>query len=223
MEHSLGNEALRQWYAERGFGGRVGFGERPAVLVIDVAPAWVDPAYLIGSRQEGVIASIVRVLECVRERGFPVFFTTMAFRPDGRDAGEVVASKWPLIASLVEGTPATELHPALERRDDEVFIVKQRSSAFFGTSLLSQLVALGVDTTVVVGLSTSGCIRSTCEEAFNNNFRVIVPREAIGDRCESAHEASLFDIDNRFGDVMPVEEALAGLAACAPPLAAVRG
>jgi nicotinamidase-related amidase len=127
-----------------------------------------------------------------------------------------VKAKWRLVSSLVEGTRATELHPALARRAEEVFLVKQRSSAFFGTTLLSQLVALGVDTAVVVGLSTSGCVRSTCEEAFNYNLRVVVPREAVGDRCESAHEAALFDIDARFGDVVPLGEALGALRALAP-------
>jgi nicotinamidase-related amidase len=105
-----------------------------------------------------------------------------------------------------------DLEPALERSDDEILYVKPRQSAFFGTALLSHLIALRVDTVIVVGLSTSGCIRSTCEDAFNHNLRVVVPREAVGDRCASAHEASLFDIDNRFGDVTSAAEVLGYLA-----------
>jgi nicotinamidase-related amidase len=89
--------------------------------------------------------------------------------------------------------------------------VKPRASGFFATNLLSQLISLGVDTTIVVGLSTSGCIRATCESAFDYGYHVIVPQEAVGDRCSSAHHGSLFDIDMRLGDVMPVAEAIEGM------------
>jgi len=109
---------------------------------------------------------------------------------------------------VVRGSEWVQLEPALERRSDEPLIEKQRASAFFGTSLLSQLVARGVDTTIIAGCSTSGCIRATAEGCFDNGFRAVVVREAVGDRSLSAHEANLFDIDARYADVVSLEQAL---------------
>ena len=202
MELSLDNEPLRDWYRERGFGGRVGFGERPALLVVDVGRGWLDPGTPIGSPQEQVLESIVGIVRAAREAQIPRFFTTMGFEPNLADAGDVFVRKLPLAHMHIVGSAEMELHPSLGRTESELLIVKPRQSAFFGTSVLGHLVGLGIDTVVVVGLSTSACVRSTCEDAFNHNFRVIVPREAVGDRCEPWHEAALFDIDNRFGDVV---------------------
>jgi maleamate amidohydrolase len=211
MQHSLENHELREWYESRGFGGRVGFGSSCAVIAIDVARGWLDPDVDLGSAQAAVLDSIVEVINAAREISLPVFFTTMGFREDGKDAGEVYNRKLPLTGTQRAGSRDMELHPAVERRDDEVLIVKPRASGFFATNLLSQLVSLGVDTTIVVGLSTSGCIRATCESAFDYGYHVIVPQEAVGDRCSSAHQGSLFDIDMRLGDVMPMAEAIEGM------------
>lgn len=204
MEHSLSNQELRDWYVTRGFGGRVGFGDRPAVLAIDVARGWLDPEVDLGSDQAAVLDAIVEVLGVARDVEIPIFFTTMGFREDAADAGEVYLKKLSLTRTQVRDSQAMELHPAVERRPEEMLIVKPRASGFFGTNLLAQLISLGIDTTVVVGLSTSGCIRATCESAFNYGYHAIVPQEAVGDRCRSAHEASLFDIDARLADVIPL-------------------
>ena len=208
MEHSLDNESLREWYRQRGFGGRVGFGQRPALLVIDIARGWLDPTTSIGSDQKDMLDNILAVLRAARAAELPVIFTTMGGLGD---SDEVFDLKLPGSSGDVRKPELMELEPSLERAPHEPLLVKPRQSAFFGTRLVGQLIGLSVDTVIVVGASTSGCIRSTCEDAFNNNLRVIVPRGAVGDRSPSAHEANLFDIDNRFGDVVGVAEVLAQL------------
>lgn len=210
--HSLDNESLKEFYTDRGFAGRVGFGERPAVLVIDLAKAWTDPSSPLGSDLSGVLDQTVRILEVARRKKLPIFFTTMAYEPDLKDAGEVIARKLSHQQVTVKGSEWIELHPALEfDPDEEVLIVKQRASAFFGTTFLSQLVAKRVDTLIITGCSTSGCVRATAQDAHDHNLHLSVPREAVGDRSPTAHEANLFDIDARMGDVRPVEDVLAYL------------
>jgi maleamate amidohydrolase len=202
------HRALRESYAARGFGGRVGLGVRPAVIVVDLASAWLDPGnQSLGSHQESVIQNAIAVLAAARSTSHPVFFTVMGFREDLVDASLPTRAKWPC-GAMVLGSPDVKLDPRLGRRRDEILITKQRQSAFFGTTLASHLVARNADTVIVVGLSTSGCIRSTCESAFNYNYRVIVPNEAVGDRCAAAHQASLFDIDMLFGDVVQTADVL---------------
>lgn len=208
--HSLKNTELRDWYSKHGFGGRVGWGERAAIVAIDVARGWLDPDVDLGSSQEPVIDAIVEVLGAARETNTPIFFTTMGFN-DPREAGEVYTRKLPLAGTQTAGTRDMELHPRMERRDSEPLIVKPRASGFFQTTLLTQLVANKIDTVIVVGLSTSGCIRATSESAFNYGFHTILPAEAVGDRSASAHEAALFDIDQRLADVMPVAEVVVKL------------
>jgi maleamate amidohydrolase len=210
--HSLSNPELREQYLAAGFAGRVGWGQRPALLVIDMAGAWTTPSEQIGSDLSQVVAQIKRVLDVARERtAVPIFFTTMAYDAGLKEIGNVVRRKTPHTEFMIRGSDRVQLIPDLQRRVDEPLIEKPRASAFFSTNLLSMLISEGVDTTVIVGCSTSGCIRATAESAFNHNFHVIVPKEAVGDRSWSAHEAALFDIDARLGDVMPVDEVLAHL------------
>lgn len=209
--HSLDNEQVRELYREAGFSGRVGWGSRPAVLVIDLAQAWTDPAEQLGSDTTSCLDATLRTLEAARAGGVPVIFTTMAYDPGQVEIGPVVASKTPHSKLMIRGTDRVRLRPELRRRDDEPLVEKPRASAFFGTNVRSMLAGLDVDTVVVVGVSTSGCIRSTCESAFNHNIRAIVPREAVGDRSPTAHAAALMDIDARFGDVTDLADVLAHL------------
>lgn len=206
--HTLASESLQKFYKERGFAGRVGFGVAPAVLVIDLAKAWTNPASPLGSDLSGVVEQTRRVLRVARRKGLPIFFTTMAFEPGLVDCGDVVARKKRHTEILVRGSEWVQVDPALEMQPGEVLIVKQRASSFFGTSLLSQLVARRVDTLIITGCSTSGCVRATAQASHDNNLHTIVPREAVGDRSRTAHEANLFDIDARMGDVVSVEEVL---------------
>lgn len=203
------NEAVIARYDAAGFGGRVGFGLRPAVVVIDFARAWLDEESPMGS---SLLAEpfdqTLRVLAAARATGTPVFFTTMAFEPDMSDLGANVLRKKPQSTLQVKGSKWVELDPRLERRPDEVLLVKQRASAFFGTPFLSQLISHSVDTLIITGCSTSGCIRASAQAAHDNNLRVIVPREAVGDRSPIAHESNLIDINARMADVVGIDEVL---------------
>jgi maleamate amidohydrolase len=208
--HRMGDERLRQQYEAAGFLGRVGWGERPALLVIDMAGAWVDPHEPLGSELGMVLESILRLLEVARAARLPVFFTTMAYASPG-EVGSVVSRKLQTLTGMIIGSERVRLAPALRRRPEEPLLVKPRASAFFATNLMSMLLSERVDTVIVTGCSTSGCIRATCESAFDNNFNVIVPLEAVGDRSPSAHAANLFDIDARYGDVTPLKDVLSQL------------
>lgn len=207
--HSLENHEMRELYKAAGFSGRVGWGKTPAVLVIDMAGAWTAPEEELGSNVEDVMAATVKVLEAAREKDLPIIFTTMAYDPAFIEAGPVTTAKTPHVKQMLRGSDRVQLRPELQRRETEPLVEKPHASAFFGTNVLSMLVGQGVDTVIVVGVSTSGCIRSTCESAFNNNFHVIVPREAVGDRSHTAHEAALLDIDARMGDLVALDDVLA--------------
>ncbi len=209
--HTLENQELSAQYDEAGFGGRVGFGKKPAVLVIDLAKAWLDPASPLGSDLSKPLAETVRILDEARAKGVPVFFTTMAFEPDMSDCGEHVARKKRHTSIQVKGTEWVELAPELKRRPNEVLINKPRASSFYATNLLSLLVSHNVDTLIITGCSTSGCVRATAQTSHDHNFRTIIPRQAVGDRSASAHEANLFDMNARMADVVDVEEVIAYL------------
>lgn len=211
FEHSLDNAELRRFYENAGFAGRVGWGERPAVLVIDMAGAWTNPAEQIGADLSLVEENIVALLAEARRHGLPIFFTTMAWDPSLAEIGEVVRRKTPHSEKMLHGSDRVALRPSMARRPNEPLIVKPRASAFFGTNMEAMLISARVDTTIVVGCSTSGCIRATAESAFNRGFHVIVPKEAVGDRSPSAHAANLFDIDARYGDVVPLAEVIGHL------------
>jgi maleamate amidohydrolase len=207
MTHSMSNAALRQQYDAAGFGGRVGWGTRPALLVIDMARAWVDPAQQLGSDLSGVMRNIQTLLRVMRADEMPIYFTTMAYGTPA-EIGGVVSRKLAHLDKMIRGSERVALDPDLGRLPTEPLIEKPRASAFYGTHLLDMLIAERVDTVIVSGCSTSGCIRATCESAFNYNLHVIVPREAVGDRSASAHEANLFDIDARYADVVPLTDVL---------------
>lgn len=209
--HNLDNAELRQFYENAGFRGRVGWGERPALLVIDMAGAWTSPDEQIGTDLSGVEDSIVDLLAEARRAGLPIIFTTMAWDPSLSEIGEVVKRKTTHSVHMLHGSDRVELRPQMQRRDDEPLVVKPRASAFFGTNVDGMLISAKADTVIVVGCSTSGCIRATAESAFNRGFHVIVPAEAVGDRSQTAHEGNLFDIDARYGDVEPVDSVLATL------------
>lgn len=207
-EHNLANSHLRAQYERAGFAGRVGWGTKPAILVIDIAKAWTDAAQQIGSDLSNVTREITLLLEVARRKHVEVFFTTMAYDAELREIGAVHLLKTPHLGRMIRGSAVVELEPALGRLPSEPLIEKPRASAFHGTNLLSMLIAGRIDTTVVVGCSTSGCIRATCEDAFDHGFHVIVPAEAVGDRSKSAHESNLFDIDARYGDVVSIDNVL---------------
>jgi maleamate amidohydrolase len=206
--HSLANQDLADFYDAAGFRGRVGWGERAAILVIDMAGAWTDPGDQIGTDLGAVEDNILLLLAEGRRCGLPIIFTTMAWDPSLSEIGEVVKRKTTHSVQMLHGSAKVALRPRLERRPEEPLVVKPRASAFYGTNVDGMLISAKVDTVIVVGCSTSGCIRGTAESAFNRGFHVIVPAEAVGDRSRSAHEANLFDIDARYADVEPMANVL---------------
>ena len=206
--HSLNNKELVEQYKKAGFFGQVGFGERPALLVIDMAKNWTDPSQIMGSDLSNVLSAIKRLLAVAREKKVPIFFTTMGFDPQLKELGQTSLRKTPQGSHMIRGSDHLQLEPELDRREDESLIEKQRGSAFFATNLLSMLLDERIDTVIVTGCSTSGCIRETVVDARNLNFHIIIPEEAVGDRSWSAHEANLFDMAARQADVVGVDEVL---------------
>jgi len=192
-----------------GFHGRAGFGRRPALLVIDVNRGFTDPASPLVCDLEGVVEAIVRLLAAARPAGVPVVFTTVAFDEAGRRAAAVFIEKVPALLALEEGSPWIEVDPRIAPEPGEPVIVKCFASGFFGTPLASILASAGCDSVVVTGASTSGCVRATAVDALQHGYRVAVPREAVGDRSRSAHEANLYDLDTKYADVVSLEDVLA--------------
>jgi nicotinamidase-related amidase len=197
-------------YRRQGLAGRSGFGRRPAVVVVDAIVGFTDPACPLGSDYDREIAAIVRLLTAARRRHLPVVFTTTAYDRDMREAG-VFAAKVPSLRHLQRGSPLVALDPRLKRRSAEVLLEKQYASAFFGTPLASLLTGAGVDTLIVTGFTTSGCVRATAVDGLQHGYRVVVPRECVGDRAAGPHEANLVDIDGKYGDVAPLADVLGHL------------
>lgn len=203
----------RMSYEKAGWGGSVGFGARPALLVVDMYRAFVDPAYpFAADGAQEIAAHIAEMLEEFRSRGLPVVYSTGSAAATNAERG-----RWKVRAltesRVMQQPDAYEIWHALEPREDEPVIVKAFPSAFFGTILASVLTYYGVDTLVVTGTVTSGCVRATCLDGFNNNYRVVVPEECVCDRGEVSHKVALFEIDMKYGDVRPLAEIVAALSA----------
>ena len=198
-----------------GFHGRAGFGRRPALVVIDVNRGFTDPASPLVCDLDGVVEAIGRLLDAFREAELPVAYTTVAYDEAAKRAAEAFIAKIPALLTLEAGSEWVEIDPRIAPRDDEPVFTKLWASAFFGTPFASFLAAAGCDSLVVSGASTSGCVRATAVDALQHGYRPIVPREAVGDRNPAAHEANLYDIDAKYGDVVSLGEVLADVAGLA--------
>jgi len=196
-----------------GFHGRAGFGRRPALVVVDVNRGFTDPASPLVCDLDDVVAAIRRLLDGFRAAGLPVAFTTVAYDDAGKQAAAVFIDKVPALLALEAGSSWTEIDPRIEPRDGEPVLTKLWASAFHATPLAAVLTANGCDSLVVTGASTSGCIRATAVDALQHGYRVLVPRDAVGDRNPAAHEANLYDIDTKYGDVVSTDDVLAALGA----------
>ena len=195
------------FYASRQMGARSGFGDRPAVLVVDMSRAFCDPKHPVGSDMTETLENVAALLEATRRKGVPTVYTTIAYHPGGEDAG-VWALKLPTLKTLLVGDPMTEIHPRIAPLESELVLVKKHASSFLMTPLLSLLNAQRVDSILLTGCSTSGCIRATAIDSVSYGFRTVVPRECVADRAAGPHEANLFDIDSKYADVVPLEEVL---------------
>ncbi len=202
-----GNGSVLEEYRKSGFAGRVGFGRRPAVLVVDFIVGFTDPASSLASDLGPELKATAELLAAARSRSLPVFFTTTVYQPDLADAGLFIR-KVPSLALLTRGSRWVEVDPRLQPTAAEAVIEKRYASAFFGTPLASTLTAAAVDTVVIAGCTTSGCVRATVVDALQHGFRAIVPRQCVGDRSAEQHEASLVDMDGKYGDVVELAEAI---------------
>jgi len=184
-------------YQGAGFAGAIGFGARPALIVVDLMVAYFDPDSPMYARVEHVLATCLRLIDVARGSGIPVILTRQVF--EGPEDG-VYVRKVPALKLLRPSSPLAELHPSLRNRNAEV-LVKRFPSAFHRTDLADRLRDLQVDTPIVVGLTTSGCIRATAMDCLLHDLRGVVVRDGVGDRDVAAHEANLFDIKNKLADV----------------------
>ncbi len=190
------------------FSGRVGWGARPAVLVIDLVRAYTHPdgPFALPDAQAAVEAT-AELIETARDKNVPVCWTTVRYAPGLADGGLFVR-KVPALACFAEDASGDWGDLALEPAAGEVVVVKQYASAFFGTSLAATLHTAGVDTVVIAGVSTSGCVRASAMDALNAGFRPQVVRDACADRTPALHENNLADLDAKYADVLDVREAL---------------
>jgi maleamate amidohydrolase len=213
-------DSTAQVYDRAGFGRRVVRGRRPAIVVVDFSHGFTDPRHPTGADMTGAVLATARLLETARAASVPVVFTTIAYDP-----GQIRALAWLRkatgMASLQLGSRLVEIDERLAPRTDEHLVVKTGASAFFGTALASYLAAVHADTLVVTGATTSGCVRATVVDAVQHGYPTLVPRDCVADRAAGPHEASLFDIDEKYGDVVDLDDVLAYLGAVPLPAATV--
>ncbi|MDX6437981.1 MAG: maleamate amidohydrolase [Gaiellaceae bacterium] len=196
-------------YQTRGFGGRQGAGERPAVIVVDFIEGFTNPESRLACDADSAVVATATLLEAARRSSLPVIFTTVSYSDDDLERAAMFIAKAPALATLRPGSRWVEVDARLGRRNDELVITKLFASAFFDTRLHEFLRQAGSDTVIVVGASTSGCVRATAVDALQYGYRVLVPREGAADRAEDAHRASLLDLDAKYGDVISLAEAIA--------------
>jgi nicotinamidase-related amidase len=194
-----------------GFHGRAGFGRRPALLVIDVNVGFTDPASPLVCELDGVVAAIGRLLDEARRAQIPVVYTTVSYTEGDKTAAAAFIEKVPALLTLEAGSRWVEIDPRVAPLPHEPVLNKLFASAFFGTALSSLLAAAGCDSVIVTGASTSGCVRATAVDALQHGYRPLVPRDAVGDRNPAAHEASLYDIDAKYGEVVSLDDAIGHL------------
>ena len=195
-----------------GFGQRAGgVGTRPALVIVDMNNGFTDPESPLVCELDDTIDAIRRLLDVMRRAELPVVFTTVSFGEGDKVTAKAFIDKVPVLLTLAAGTRWVEIDDRIAPREDEVVLNKLFASAFFGTALSSLLASHGCDSVIVTGASTSGCVRATAVDALQHGYRPIVPREAVGDRNPAAHDASLYDIDLKYGDVVSLDECVDAL------------
>ncbi|WP_406415075.1 isochorismatase family protein [Streptomyces sp. NBC_01614] len=199
-----GPAAQEEDYARAGLDGHLAPGRSPALLLVDPARAYVDPACPLYAGVEPAVEAMRALLAAARGAGIRVVVTRVRFRPDGGDGG-VFFRKVPTLRVFAEGSPQGDFIDGLAPVADELTVTKQYPSAFFGTALAAYLTANRVDTLLIGGLTTSGCVRASALDAMQHGFVPVVVEEAVGDRDPDVHAANLFDIRHKIGEVWPLE------------------
>lgn len=199
---------LHRWFEERGLAQEMGLGKQPALVVVDMQAGFTDPDFPLGSESSDTLATINRVIAGARERQLPIVHTVSTFTP----VANVWSTKMPSQRQMVPGSEFAELDSRLDVKPEDRVIEKHFASAFFGTDLDEYLRSRGVDSLIVTGVTTSGCIRATVVDGVSHGFRPVVPQEAVADRSVPVHTMSLFDIQAKYGDVVPTDALLDELA-----------
>lgn len=190
-----------------GYRAHLPFGERPALIVVDAVRGYIDPAAPIYAGLEGVIPVITKLIAGARALAIPVIYTVVSYRADGADGG-LFWKKLPVLCAFVEGSPFGAIPEAIAPRPEELVLTKHYASAFFGTSLASDLASRRVDTLVITGFSTSGCVRATALDALQHGYAPFVVEDGCGDRHPDPHAANLFDLQTKYAEVVSADAAL---------------
>lgn len=208
-------------YRRKGFAAASGFGRSPALLIVDFINAFTDPGTALGGDFSAELEVTAALLPRFRDRGWPVVYTTVAYNEDYSDAGRFI-EKVPALSLLVRGTDAVKVDERIAAKEGEHVAEKQFASAFFGTDVAAYLQSRGVDTVVITGCTTSGCVRASAVDAMQHGFYTVVVRDGVGDRAAAPHEANLFDLDAKYADVLASSEVHASLEALQPSQMGVR-
>ena len=195
-----------------GFGQRAGgVGRRPALVIIDMNNGFTDPASPLVCELDDTIEAIRKLLEAARRAEVPVVYTTVSYSEGDKAVAKAFIDKVPVLLTLTAGSRWVEIDERIAPRPNEPVLNKLFASAFFGTPFASLLASHGCDSVIVTGASTSGCVRATAVDVLQYGYRPVVPREAVGDRNPAAHDAALYDIDLKYGDVVSLDECLEAL------------
>ncbi|WP_255152128.1 isochorismatase family protein [Halorarius halobius] len=210
-EQATGEESTEQVYDRAGIGHRFGYGERPVLVVVDLQYGMTDPDNPLGSDLGGAVERTNDLVAAAHEGGVPVVFTRVVTKhPDAADLG-VWTEKVPNLATLKPDTRWVEIDDRIDVGDDDHILDKRQASGFHETELESMLTATSRDTVVIAGCTTSGCVRATAIDACSAGYKTVVVEECVGDRTDRVHEANLFDMDSKYADVVPLEDATAYL------------
>jgi maleamate amidohydrolase len=208
-------ENLNDNYARAKYHSAQQWGQRPALLLIDFAQAYFDPDYPLygGEGCQIALNNAARLAPAAREAGIPVIFTEVKYTPGGADGGAFY-SKVPALSCFDAGTDSQRLADGLSMEADDILISKQYPSAFFGTSLDATLRWLQVDTLLLTGVTTSGCVRASCIDSISYGFVTLVVSDAVGDRAQEPHDANLYDMSAKYADLLTTDEAISYLHTC---------
>ena len=187
----------------------LGLGDRPALVVVDIVNGFTDPGCPLGSDADSVVAANVTLMEAFHRRGLPVFLTTVIFRDEQQ--ARVFRNRLPALELLTPESHWVAFDTRLPIIESDIFIEKTHASSFHGTRLSEQLAEVNADSLVVTGLTTSGCVRATAVDGLQNGYRVVIPKEAVGDRDLDAHTANLYDLNAKYADVMSLDDAISQL------------
>jgi maleamate amidohydrolase len=199
----IGDETF---FEERGFGKLIGFGMKPGLIVVDMIKGFTNPSMPMGSDLTEQIRNVNKLLKTLHQMELPVFFTTIAYDDDSLADSGIWYQKMEGLKTLKTGTDAVNVDERLDFRYGDGLIVKKYASAFFGTDLIARLNANHIDTVIIVGCTTCGCVRATAVDALQLGYRPIVVEDAVGDRSVASHEQSLFDLRQKYADVLNTDE-----------------